>query len=352
MRNGPPSGGSFFFISRAILIGAGIFVALWQPSPAWIENQYANGVYPLWQHLISSLTLVLPFALGDLLAIIALTTIIIMVIRCFRARAWLRIALNLAMVLAIVVLWFDLSWGWNYNRAPLETRVAYQARRIDASALERLRRETMAHMNTLAPLAHAAHSHDFELATLHAVWLPVVQRLGDRWSPNVGAAKPTITGPFLAASGTGGFIDPFTLEVQLSPDELWFERPFDLAHEWTHVAAFAREDEANYVAALSCIRSKDPQIAYSGWFEIFMYLPPLAHYEKTAFVPQVWADFQAVRERNAKHINLTLSRFSWRTYNAYLKTNHIASGVANYNEVTSLLLAIPRDVDGLPVLKT
>ena len=36
------------------------------------------------------------------------------------------------------------------------------------------------------------------------------------------------------------------------------ERPFDLAHEWSHDAAYAREDEANYLAIITCLRSADP----------------------------------------------------------------------------------------------
>ncbi len=68
------------------------------------------------------------------------------------------------------------------------------------------------------------------------------------------------------------------------------------------------------------------------------------------FSPQVWADFRALGKRNAHFVNLDLSRFSWRVYNSYLKSNHIASGVQNYDEVTRLLAGIPLDGQGLPVL--
>jgi hypothetical protein len=63
----------------------------------------------------------------------------------------------------------------------------------------------------------------------------------------------------------------------------------------------------------------------------------------------VWADFEAIRKRNAHFVNLNLSRFSWRVYNSYLKTNNIASGVENYDEVTRLVAGIPLDSQGLPV---
>ncbi len=82
---------------------------------------------------------------------------------------------------------------------------------------------------------------------------------------------------------------------------------------------------------------------YSGWFELFLYLPQKRHYAHREFVPLVWQDFAALRRRNARHINVLLAHWSWRTYNAYLKSNRIASGVANYDEVTRLMLGVPLD---------
>ena len=245
--------------------------------------------------------------------------------------------------------WFEASWGWNYNRAPIESRVRYVAADANDAAVAKLRALAIARMNALAGPAHASESYDRD--ALRAAWLPVVRRLGDTWDPNVGRSKRSVFDPFMTATGTSGFIDPFTLESQLASDLLWFEEPFDLSHEWSHAAAYAREDEANYIAVVACLRAKDPAIAYSGWMELFLYLPPLKHYDPKMFSPLVWGDFAAIRARNARHLNLSLSRFTWHAYGAYLKSNHIASGIANYDEVTRLFLAVPLDKDGLPVLR-
>ncbi len=176
-----------------------------------------------------------------------------------------------------------------------------------------------------------------------------MQAGGDTWTPLTGAPKPTLFDPFMDATGTSGFINPLTLNVHLASDLLWFERPFSLAHEWSHVAAYAREDEANYIAIVTCTRSPDPVLAYSGWLELFLYLPPLAKYSNTTFVPDVWRDFAALRKRNAQRINARLASVSWHTYNSYLQSNHIPSGVANYNEVTRLYLGVTLSASGIPV---
>jgi hypothetical protein len=333
----------------AVLIVAGALVALWRPTPAWVEAHFTNGYYPAWQHFWSSFTPHVPFALGDA-AIAAGVAVILAAL--IAVRPWWRMLIGIGAVAGLYSIWFYAGWGFGYDRAPVQDRVAYSAARVNGAQVLALRARAMAEINRLAPLAHAAHGgDDADLAQLRQAWLPVVQRLGDTWVPNVHAAKPPIAGWFMDKSGTSGFTNPFTLETQLAPDLLWFERPFDQAHEWSHVAGFNREDEANYIAAVTCLRDKDVIAQYSGWLELFLYLPQKTRYAHREFAPQVWADFDAIRKRNAQFVNLRLSRFSWRVYNSYLQTNHIAAGVENYDEVTRLMAGIPLDRDGLPITR-
>lgn len=327
-----------------------------QPSAAWIEHAYANGAYPHWEQLAFSITHPLPWSLGDCAALLGVTAIVwqIAVFTRRRTRRPAHLAmliLNCVSILALYALWFELSWGWNYARAPLETRVAFSSARVTPQRAAALRRRAMAELNALAVPAHARATMPLDLSALRAAWLPAVQRAGDDWTPAVGAPKPTVADPFMLATGTSGFINPLTLNVALASDLLWFERPFDLAHEWSHDAAYAREDEANYFAILTCLRSHDPAVRYSGWFELFLYLPQEKHYAHREFVPLVWQDFAAIRKRDARHINVMLAHWSWRTYNVYLKSNKIGSGIANYDEVTRLMLGVPLDAAGLPVAR-
>jgi hypothetical protein len=317
-----------------------------RPSAAWVEAHFSNGYYPGWERFLASITVHIPFALGD--AVIGAGVLVILAALIF-ARPWWRTFVGIAALAGLYALWFYAGWGFGYDRAPLQTRVAYDASRVTNARVLALRARAIAQMNRLAPLAHAAQDGDaIDVAALRDAWIPVVHRLGDRWTPEVYAAKPAAAGWFMNKSATSGFTNPFTLETQLAPDLLWFERPFSQAHEWSHVAGFNREDEANYIAAITCLRDRDVVAQYSGWLELFLYLPQKRRYAKREFVPQVWADFAEIRKRNRQFVNLDLSRFSWRVYNNYLKSNHIASGVLNYDEVTKLVAGIPLDRSGLP----
>jgi Protein of unknown function (DUF3810) len=342
------------WVCRLLAIAVGVFAVVWQPSAAWVERSYANGGYPDWEHAIFRITNPLPWSLGDVAGLAGIAFIvwrIVAFVRMGRRRTLAAFGLMLVDIVAAAgfyAFWFEASWGWNYDRAPIETRLVYDASRVTPQAAAALRQRAMAQMNALAAQAHARSSAPLDLGTLRDAWLPVVQRGGDMWTPHVGAWKLTVTDPFMQATGTSGFINPLTLNVQIASDALWFELPFDLAHEWSHVAAYAREDEANYLAILTCVRSPDPVQRYSGWFELFLYLPQKSHYARHEFSPLVWQDFAAIRRRDARHINVILSNLSWRTYNVYLKSNRIASGIQNYDEVTRLILGAPLGPDGLP----
>jgi hypothetical protein len=332
------------------LIIFGAIAATWRPTAAWVEQRFSNGYYPDWQHFWASITSAVPFTLGD--AVIAAGAAILILALIF-VRPWWRALMGIGALAGFHALWFYAGWGFGYDRAPVQTRTAYSSARVTNSQVLALQARAIAEMNRLAPLAHAQqHGDDLDVAQLRAAWLPVVQRLGDDWTPNVHAAKPALLGWFMDKTGTSGFTNPFTLETQLAPDLLWFERAFSQAHEWSHVAGFNREDEANYIAAVTCLRDPDVVAQYSGWLELFLYLPQKAHYGRREFVPQVWADFDAIRKRNAHFVNLRLSRFSWRVYNNYLKSNHIAAGVQNYDQVTQLMAGIPLDAQGLPIADT
>ena len=62
--------------------------------------------------------------------------------------------------------------------------------------------------------------------------------------------------------------DPYFLETLVACDLLPFERPFVVAHEWSHLAGIADEGDANFVGWLTCLRGSASH-QYSGW--LFLY---------------------------------------------------------------------------------
>ena len=64
--------------------------------------------------------------------------------------------------------------------------------------------------------------------------------------------KRSLLGLYFRWAAIDGMTDPFFLEIIVNPDVLPVERPFVVAHEWAHLAGYADESEANFVAWLTC----------------------------------------------------------------------------------------------------
>jgi hypothetical protein len=340
----------------AALIAAAGAVALFVVpiSPAWIEHGYANGVYAAFATTSVPLVNALPFALGDLLIVLVLLGFIGFAIRRARRGGGLAIV---AIVLGLVTLggalgiWFQLAWGLNYRRVPVAYRVAYDGSRVTDAAVAAFTRAIAADLDRTAPAAHReiARAGQADPAVLESDFLPVVARLGDTYRVRVSTPKTSLVlDRWFQIAGIGGMFDPFAYETILNSAFLPFERPFAIAHEWGHVAGFTAEGDANLIAALTCLRSHDPLIHYSGLFWIYGYLPDdvTARYPVSATVR---ADEQAAQARFLRYYQPWIYRMQWRAYDTYLRANRVASGVRSYGEFTSLLVGTPRDAQGLPL---
>jgi hypothetical protein len=136
--------------------------------------------------------------------------------------------------------------------------------------------------------------------------------------------------------------DPFFLETLVASDLLPFERPFVVAHEWSHLAGFADEGEANFIGWLTCLRGDVPA-QYSGWLSLYTELasglPRRDRVDLAAgLAPGPRADLQAMADRLARNVSPAVSAAGWRVYDQYLKANRIEAGAASYAEVVRLAL--------------
>jgi len=323
-------------------------------APAWIERGYANGIYAALASTFVPLANALPFALGDLLIVVIVLGFAGFAIR--RARRGGRLAI-VEIALALIALggalgiWFQCAWGLNYRRVTVAHRIAYDGARVTDASVAAFARTIAGDLNATAPAAHReiARAGEVDPAILESDFLPVVARLGDSYRVRTSRPKTSLLlDRWFAIAGIGGMFDPFAYETILNSAFLPFERPFALAHEWGHVAGFAAEGDANLIAALTCLRSHDPLIRYSGLFWIYGYLPGdvTAHLPLSALVRD---DERNAEARFLRYYQPQLFSLQWHAYDTYLRANRVASGVRSYGEFTSLLVGTPRDAQGLPL---
>lgn len=339
-------------------IVAALTVRIVSPPPAWIENHYANGAYPVIDRSVRAFTGALPFTLGDVLLLVALAWLArYWFVRLRRApprgriRAGLRATLRTFAILCLIFVWFMLSWAYNYGRVPLAIKIPVHNARTDENSVAAFGDRATDRLSQLAPAAHRETASDGEVARrLVPTFQATIERLGDRAAFAPPRVKPTIFQTTLQLSATTGFTDPWTHEVNLDASLFPIERPAVYAHEWAHISGFADEAEANFISVIACTTSHDPLLEYSGWLLVWENLPQDVHLThrmgRTAY-----DDIIAIRARYRKNVNAAVEGASRVAYDRYLKSNRVKAGYASYRLFIRWMTGADFDRTGLPLVR-
>ena len=344
------------------------------PLPAsFIEEAYSNGVYPPLQSILTWVSNLVPVALLDVMLVAGVAWWAWRLVKDVANRAgvaseghdggfgWMDIlmraaARTVAGAAAAYVL-FLMVWGLNYRRVPLADKLQFEAAAVSSEAANTLARRAVADLNALYRDAHLeAEAMPDAIDSVIAEALARVERSLKVARPARPARpKRTILDRYLDAAGVDGVTDPYFLETIVASDLLPFERPFVIAHEWSHLAGFADEGEANFVGWLACMHG-DERLRYSGW--LFLYNQTLSTVRphdraeiEARLGPGPRSDLGAIAERARKRINPTVSAAGWRAYDGYLKVNRVEAGAASYGEFVKLVLGTRFENDWTPKLR-
>jgi hypothetical protein len=314
-----------------------------------VEQWYSTGIYPAIQQILTPISNLVPFALLDVLLVLALCTAVIMLLRGFlqarRKKAWRPILITfvqLAATGAVIYLAFLAVWGLNYRRVPMVARLVLD-RAASPEAILELGRTAVRQLNALHSSAHAEgwRTSPWRERRLRDAFAEVLVRLSDAAPAVPGRLKSSFLGPYFRWTTVDGMINPFGLEAIANPDLLPFEQPFVAAHEWAHLAGYADESEASFVGFLTCVRAAAPA-AYSGWlflhWQINSEVSAADRRELAAALQEgPRRDLAAIAERLRSGEVPLLRDAGWRVYDQYLKANRVEEGVRSYGLVLTLL---------------
>jgi hypothetical protein len=310
-----------------------------------IERWYSRGVYPRLQHVLTGLSNLAPFSLFDVLCLFALVATVLLLYRSVRdggvGRGLWRAMRTLAPAAAAIYLVFLSTWGLNYRRVPITDKLAFDPAKATPAAVTGLGERAVVSLNQLY---RPAHESPTPLPALSAAFESVQAALG---SPPIVPSRPksTLLGGYFHNAAIAGMTDPFLLETLVAPDLLDVEKPFVIAHEWGHLAGYADESEANFLAWLTCMRADDAA-RYSAWLVLLGALEP--PFRKLNIGTRI--DIFAMTYRYSHTPRLL--RFAAREgYDKYLKANRVKKGVESYDAVVHLIVGTTFDPSGNPVMR-
>ena len=321
--------------------------------PEFIEHFYSNGIYVYTSKILRYVFGWIPFSFGDLLYIVLIAILLRFLVKKVFVKPidWKDVLLEMGATLSIVYASFHLLWGMNYYRLPL-----HEILKVDDQYTET---ELIQVSERLIEQANALHLQ-LEPNDSLSVQIPCTK---DEVFEKTIAAYEKLNGLFpdlkyhpksiktslislpLTYMGFSGYLNPITNEAQVNGLILNYKAPTTSCHEEAHQLGFAKENEANFIAALTTMNDDDPYFNYSGvTFALKFCLNDLYYRNEEKAVclveklrPGIRKNYREVNEFWESYQN-PLEPIFKGTYDKYLKANNQPHGLDTYSYVVALLV--------------
>lgn len=345
---------------HGVLIALLILVTLTKMIPLW-GFIYTTRIYPVIGTLLSPISGIFPFAVGDIFIALSIAWVIlypIYEIGLRKKRVFGRVAEYLLWVYA----WFYIAWGLNYSQPNIYYRIGMKPVEVSKAKFKKFAYQYADSLNALsnASLSNARKSispdsivDDALKNRVRDAVLKEYNKLGYREGINKPFnqhphAKTMVFTPLSSMAGVTGSMGPFFCEFTLNGDILAHDYPATYAHEFAHFLGVANEGEANFYSYIVCTASADKQVRFSGYYHIFFHVlnnvfDILGEKEGERFLKHIRPEI-IQRARNDRHYWLSkrckaLDAAQDFIFELYLRGNHVAEGRKSYSGVIGLILA-------------
>jgi hypothetical protein len=342
-----------------LLLGTALFLRLFSLNAAWVEQWYTFGFYPFISAFFRILFGWVPFSVGDIFYIAAFLWLVwkvwklVLLLRRKRLKehlSWVLFRKYLKLCLLIYII-FTLFWGMNYFRQGIPAQLGLDVQPYSVQDLFDVTVALQQRLNSYAEKVDSLQRLQFNqnsfLFQNGMAAYQQVQRQYPFLTYHHPSLKPSLFTPVGHLFGFTGYYNPFTAEAQLRTSIPVFLKPFVISHEMAHQLGYAKENEASFVAYLTCKASADINFLYSTYFELYRdaifecRLTPNKELTETLrknIHPRVRHDaydLQVFLLRNRNFVEPFMSSF----YDRYLKLNNQPKGKATYDEVIAYLIA-------------
>lgn len=333
-------------------------------------NAYSHYVYRVLSLGIGSVTGLLPFSVVELLLYATLLFVLFdfvkqlrRAIRAGAARPLRRFLGHLFLILSALLVLYVFLCGINYHRtsfsqeAGLSVTLGEHGTVYDEADLIALCDYLVTEINaTEAQLDVPFIGQTMETPKASAAWLwhagrtgqRAMEKLGQRYSRLSGHypfPKPILNTWLLSVQQTTGVYSPFTVEANYNRDIAYYDIPFTICHELSHLRGYMQEEEANFIGVLATIGADDLYFNYSGYVSAWVYAGnALARIDSTAFAT-LYGRINARTRQDMLYNNAYWKQFEGKPAeaheqlnDAYLKMQGQATGVRSYGHVTDLML--------------
>ena len=348
---------------------------------------YTTRIYPIIGSLLSPISGLFPFALGDLFIALSIVWVIFYPIYEIKWRKQLAkrffflaakrgcypkkkvVFGRVAEYLLWVYAWFYIAWGLNYSQPNIYCRTGMKPVEVSEAKFREFAYRYADSINSLSEerrvkSEETAFDDQRESQFNGMVDDGLKNRVRDavlKGYNEIGAkeginapfnqhphAKTMLFTPLSSMSGVTGSMGPFFCEFTLNGDIRPHDYPAIYAHEFAHLLGIANEGEANFYSYIVCTASSDKAVKFSGYYHIFFHVlrnvfDILGEKEGEKFLKYIRPEIiqLAKSDRNywlSKRCKV-LDAAQDFIFDLYLRGNHVAEGRKSYSGVVGLILA-------------
>ena len=348
---------------------------------------YTTRIYPIIGSLLSPISGLFPFALGDLFIALSIVWVIFYPIYEIKWRKQLAkrffflaakrgcypkkkvVFGRVAEYLLWVYAWFYIAWGLNYSQPNIYCRTGMKPVEVSEAKFREFAYRYADSINYLSEerrvkSEETAFDDQRESQFNGMVDDGLKNRVRDtvlKGYNEIGAkeginapfnqhphAKTMLFTPLSSMSGVTGSMGPFFCEFTLNGDIRPHDYPAIYAHEFAHLLGIANEGEANFYSYIVCTASSDKAVKFSGYYHIFFHVlrnvfDILGEKEGEKFLKYIRPEIiqLAKSDRNywlSKRCKV-LDAAQDFIFDLYLQGNHVAEGRKSYSGVVGLILA-------------
>ena len=331
---------------------------------------YTTRIYPIIGSLLSPISGLIPFAVGDIFIALSIVWVFFYPIYEIKWRKQLAkrffflaakrgcypkkkvVFGRVAEYLLWVYAWFYMAWGLNYSQPNIYCRTGMKPVEVSEAKFREFAYRYADSINYLSEEFNGMVDDGLKNRVRDAV-LKGYNEIGAKEGINAPFnqhphAKTMLFTPLSSMSGVTGSMGPFFCEFTLNGDIRPHDYPAIYAHEFAHLLGIANEGEANFYSYIVCTASSDKAVKFSGYYHIFFHVlrnvfDILGEKEGEKFLKYIRPEIiqLAKSDRNywlSKRCKV-LDAAQDFIFDLYLRGNHVAEGRKSYSGVVGLILA-------------
>ncbi len=337
--------------------------------PLW-GFTYATRIYPIIGSLLSPISGLFPFAVGDIFIALSIVWVFFYPIYEIKWRKQLAkrffflaakrgcypkkktVFGRVAEYLLWVYAWFYIVWGLNYSQPNIYCRTGMKPVEVSEAKFREFAYRYADSINSLSEEFNGMVDDGLKNRVRDAV-LKGYNEIGAKEGINAPFnqhphAKTMLFTPLSSMSGVTGSMGPFFCEFTLNGDIRPHDYPAIYAHEFAHLLGIANEGEANFYSYIVCTASSDKAVKFSGYYHIFFHVlrnvfdilgekegEKFLKYIRPEIIQLARSDRQYWISKRCKALDAAQDFI----FDLYLRGNHVAEGRKSYSGVVGLILA-------------